>query len=352
MEKKNQHYVPQFHLRQWSSNGKLISVYNKYSQRFVDNKGSIRNLASRDYFYDKNGEAEKMLGKIESSLSPLYRKIIGAKSTLDLTALEQNLLYLHFILSNERTDAAGQDYKELVKTVTQESLKLYQAHGRYMDIDADTIKEKVDVQFSCNDGINVAFKYYPLIIDLPIAVIQNTSNVEFITSDYPSIKYNYWGKVRNLKCGWGVCSIGLMFILPISPRVALIAYDPVVYTVKNLRGGVVKIKNDSDITEINRLMLLNSNQNVFFSERIPFHYINKLISPIKEYIVPQKTVQTLGSTGNLLIVNSSRKINYKATFKFLTICPDWLSLEVPMYSNLLRPTSKDIAKHLGLSIES
>ena len=46
MKTKNQHYVPQFHLRQWSSDGKLISLYNKYNKVFVDNKGSIKKLAS------------------------------------------------------------------------------------------------------------------------------------------------------------------------------------------------------------------------------------------------------------------------------------------------------------------
>ena len=76
MKTKNQHYVPQFHLRQWSSDGRLISLYNKYNKKFVDNKGAIKNMASRDYLYDKNGEVESLFCKIESKLSPLYQKII------------------------------------------------------------------------------------------------------------------------------------------------------------------------------------------------------------------------------------------------------------------------------------
>jgi hypothetical protein len=73
MKTKNQHYVPQFHLRQWSSDGKLISLYNKYNKKFVDNKAAIKNMASRDYLYDKNGELENLFCKIESKLS-LYTK--------------------------------------------------------------------------------------------------------------------------------------------------------------------------------------------------------------------------------------------------------------------------------------
>ena len=175
MEKKNQHYVPQFHLRQWSSNGKVISLYNKYNQKFVDNKGAIKHLAARDYLYDKNGALEDILGKIESHLSPLYQKIINAVSLSELTDLEWELLYLNFILSNERTYATGKDFEELVKTILQASLKMYQAHGQYTDIDDDTIKEKVYVQFSCAKAIKNTFKYYQLIEDLKICLIQNTS---------------------------------------------------------------------------------------------------------------------------------------------------------------------------------
>lgn len=353
MKTKNQHYVPRFHLRQWSSDGRLISLYNKYNKKFVDNKGAIKNMASRDYLYDKNGELESLFCKIESKLSPLYQKIISTCSLSELTDLEQELLYLHFILSDERTDAAGKDYGELVKVQLQASLKIYQAHGRYTDIDADAIKEKIGIQNPCNKAIEAAFKYYPLIMDLKISLLQNTSNVEFITSDYPSIKYNLWSNIRKMYSGWGLSSVGIVYILPISPKLALIAYDPVIYNIKNLKNNIAKIRNDSDINEINRLMILNSDQNVFFSSNIPFHYLTRLISPIKEYIIPANTVQLLGNTEGFLIAASSRRIKYKANLKFLSILPESLDWEVPLdAAGLLRPTSEEIAKNIGINLKA
>lgn len=352
MEKKNQHYVPQFHLRQWSNDGKLISLYNKYNQKFVDNKGAIKHLASRDYLYDKNGEVEDLLGKIESHLSPLCQKIINTVSLAELTDFEWNLLYLHFILSDERTVAAGKDYEELEKAKLQASLKICQAHGRYTDIDADNIKEKVEVQFSCNNAIKAAFKCYPLIMDLKISLIQNTSNVEFVTSDYPSIKYNLWSNIRKLHSGWGLSSVGLMYILPISPKLALIAYDSVIYNIKSLKKDIVKIKNDADINEINRLMLINSDQNIFFSSNIPFHYINRLILPIKEHIKHPNTVQAFGNTESILIASNVRSIKYNANFRFLSILPESLEWSAPAHAaGLLRPTSEDFAKKICINIE-
>ena len=108
--------------------------------------------------------------------------------------------------------------------------------------------------------------------------------------------------------GWGLSSVGIVYILPISPKLALIAYDPVIYNIKNLKNNIAKIRNDSDINEINRLMILNSDQNVFFSSNIPFHYLTRLISPIKEYIIPANTVQLLGNTEGFLIAASAKRI--------------------------------------------
>lgn len=352
MQKKNQHYVPQFHLRQWSNDGKLISLYNKYKKVFVNNKGAIKKLASRDYLYDKNGEVEELLGKIEAQISPLYQKIIRTGSLSGITDFERELLYLHFVLSDERTDAAGKDYEALEKAKLQASLKIYQAHGRYTDIDADSIGNQVEFKFSSNKAIQAAFKYYPLIMDLQISLIQNTSGVEFITSDYPSIKYNLWSNIRNLYSGWGLASVGILYILPISPKLALIAYDPVVYSIKNLKNNVVKIKNKSEINEINRLMIVNSDQNIFFSSNIPLHYINRLILPITEHIKPPNTVQLLGNNERILIANNVRRINYKAKLRFLSVSPETLEWSVPGHAaRILRPTSEDIAKDIGVNLK-
>jgi hypothetical protein len=221
-----------------------------------------------------------------------------------------------------------------------------------MDLDAETIQEHIHLEFPCNQSIEAALNYYPLMMDLNISLIQNVSNVEFITSDYPCIKYNWWSVSRNLYSGWGTSSVGIMYILPICPRLALIAYDPVIYSIRNLKNNIAKIKNDSDINEINRLMLLNANQNVFFSKNISLHYVNKkLIPSIKEYNKPPCAVQSLGNTGSILVIGGARKIHYRANFKFLSIFPESSEWAVPSHAaGLLRPTSEEIAKSLGISI--
>ncbi len=347
MKVKNQHYIPQFHLRRWSLDGKVISLYNKNNQIFVDNKGAIKNLASRDYFYDTDGSVEKQLSIIESHVAPVYQKIIATESLSELVEDEIGILYLHIALFNERTAAAGEDYEKLVKAQIQTSLKVCQAHGRYLEIDANTIKDKFKVQFQCSSSIRNGILSSPLIEDLKLSLIKNTSDVEFLTSDYPVIRYNLWSIIRKLYSGWGMCNVGLMFFLPISPKFALIAYDPVIYKIKNLQNNVVSINNKSAINEINSLMLLNSNENLFFSPNIPLHYIKRLISHMGDYMKPHDPITVFGSGDHYYVLDTVRKISYKANLSFITILQESLDWPVPKGLNgLLRPASEAMAKRI------
>lgn len=351
-KKKNQHYVPQFHLREWSDDGKLISLYNKYNSIYVDNKGAIKNLASKNHLYDKDGSLENVFGTIEATIAPICKKIIKSQSLSELSEFELEAVYFHAIMCNERTAAAGEDFEEMMLTTLQTSLRMYQAHGRYTEIDVDTIKDKLYVDFPCSKPILAAIKYYPLILDLKISLIKNTSNVDFLTSDYPTIRYNLWSLKRGLYSGWGMSSVGIMYILPISPKLALMIYDQVVYKIKNLRNNTVSIKNDSEINELNKLMFLNSNENLFFSSNVPLHYIKKIESSIKSYIKSPKPVTVLGNTEGFFIANSTRRISYKANLNFLTILKESLEWYVPSHAaGLSRPTSEEIAKEIGIKLD-
>ena len=113
-KKKNQHYVPQFHLREWSDDGKLISLYNKYNSIYVDNKGAIKNLASKNHLYDKDGSLENVFSTIEATIAPICKKIIKSQSLSELSEFELEALYFHAIMCNERTAAAGEDFEEMM----------------------------------------------------------------------------------------------------------------------------------------------------------------------------------------------------------------------------------------------
>ncbi|HEX2983013.1 MAG TPA: DUF4238 domain-containing protein, partial [Ignavibacteriales bacterium] len=61
-ERKNQHFVPQFYLRNFSENKKSLCDYNLSNNKYIKN-ASIKDMASQNYFYGKDENIEKLLSK-------------------------------------------------------------------------------------------------------------------------------------------------------------------------------------------------------------------------------------------------------------------------------------------------
>ena len=89
---KNQHYIPQFYLRGFSSNEKQISLFNFKRQKFVDGASIADQCSKKDFYKSKAREkAEQMasqlgvkLGKVvsfsENFYTPYFKSLDFAES--------------------------------------------------------------------------------------------------------------------------------------------------------------------------------------------------------------------------------------------------------------------------------
>ena len=77
-ETKNQHYVPQFYQRFFSSdqNHKTIGAYAIKQRKYIP-MAPIKNQSSGDYFYSDNQKIEDALGRMEALASEVINKIIS-----------------------------------------------------------------------------------------------------------------------------------------------------------------------------------------------------------------------------------------------------------------------------------
>lgn len=331
MEKKNQHYVPQFHLRQWSFDEKRISLYNKHNKVFVDSKASIKNIASKDYLYGKTPHIEDFLGQIEIKASLLYKKLMSNNSINCLTEEEQAFVCLHLTICNERSLQGIDDKENLIKTYNQMKKSNLNLNN----------KEETDYAFQAAfSSLDTAIAFYPILWDLKLGLIKNDTEVEFITSDYPTIKYNPWSVKRNLLSGWGMSSLGLMLIMPISPRLAIIAYDDMLYTMKDENFGLISINKKNQINEINKLMIINSQDNIFFTSNTPIQYLKNLIKRIPHPISVEYGTSSLSKT---ILFYQTARISYQANFSFFDIIKGAMEIPVPNNAKgLLRPASEEL----------
>ena len=76
-EAKQQHYVPQFYLRNFAigAKGKALGMFNIKSDRFIP-CASLRDQASKDYFYGKDGRIEQVFPKLEGLVATTISEIL------------------------------------------------------------------------------------------------------------------------------------------------------------------------------------------------------------------------------------------------------------------------------------
>jgi Protein of unknown function (DUF4238) len=69
----------------------------------------------------------------------------------------------------------------------------------------------------------------PLLTDLRVRIVENRTDIDFVTSDDPAIATNKWMSQKMNAEGFGVMSSGYILIMPLTPRLAVLSYDNRVY---------------------------------------------------------------------------------------------------------------------------
>lgn len=345
MKRKNNHYVPQFHLRQWSHNNRGVSSYNKRNKKYVPYR-PIQHTASKDYFYGKDTITEEVLGDFESQIAPVYQKIFNQKNLNNFSDIEKELLLLQLAMSDSRTLEAGNVFEQYSKEIFKKLVEFENAKGTttLKPEDMDDIK----IVDSSHIPLTNAMQYYMVLADLKFVLIRNTSNVEFLTSDSPSVLYNHWFAHRKIyQNGWGQASAGVTIFMPISPHMAIMAIDTSIYEItKPLQHNDTLILNqDGQINELNKLILADSNNEVFFSPNVKESYIKRLLKTIPE--IEQERVSVLENGNQTMFLYSEKRVWFSLNLTFLKVHKDFANLPIPQdMRGLVRPFAEATLYHL------
>lgn len=348
-KKKNNHYVPQFHLRKWSKNKKTIMVYNVAKDIYIK-EASIKNQASKNYLYGHNNNFEDIMGQIETYANPIYEKIILNQNINCLNDNELDFIYFFVNLCNERSNSRANELSYIVTEIAKVYLKMSKANNA-KDTEKITYEdiENLDLHYENPNilPVQTIAKYYGLTYDLACVLIHNKSKYEFLTSDYPTIVYNLFSNVHGLFSGWGMSSGGIIYILPISPRFAIMLYDSCAYDCK-INNRIIEIKKESDINEINKLTILNCEYCVYGSENVPHNYLKNLKKGLKLKKNEPLEIMEDNLKESLILIHRKR-LNYTALFSFLKINKKYNSTPVPLNSaGIIRPQSIEMEGKLNV----
>jgi len=271
-EKKNQHFIPKFYLRNFSYQGNQnqIGLHN-YDSGFTHQTAKLKTQGSRNFFYGKDGKIEDILSDIEGQLATTIKQIILDEKP-PIKGSQNHHILLYFIALTHLRNPISINHILGSREQLKKQLKLI-----YPDTDTNHLVPPI----SHDEAISLTLSGIPSVIetmlDLSFKVLKNQTSNPFITSDFPIIKYNQFLELKKWnysKTGYGV--IGLQIFIPLNNELCIVFFDPAIYKVGNKKDHKVIISDKKDIDVLNTLQFTNCLENVYFSDKASIDYIKEL----------------------------------------------------------------------------
>ncbi|MDJ0798659.1 MAG: DUF4238 domain-containing protein [Calothrix sp. MO_167.B12] len=294
---KNQHYVPQCLLKHFSwddRNLKRINIFDTVRSTTRYNQ-AIKEVFSRNYFYDRDNSVEDLLGnEIESPASPIIDEIIegniddllnfsGNKSS-DKKFIENKFKLVKFIICLlYRTPEAREKSLSSIQTHIQSIVRELLRQNNFDPEEASKGYLNVEDKSSLGSLITLQSAIdYLLLIDLDFHIIKNETDIEFFISDHPVFRYNWFYRDLQHISITSLAAKGLQLFLPLSPSLTLCLYDSGVYKYGDRKSWITYVRNSSDIELLNSFQIINSESIIgFYSQKCEAH-IRQLYNRFKD----------------------------------------------------------------------
>ncbi|MDZ5782390.1 DUF4238 domain-containing protein [Marinococcus luteus] len=185
MSKKSNHYVPQFYLKNFSYNRKSVGMYHVERKKYIPH-ASIKNVACKDYLYGKDGNLEDWFQVVESQASRVISNLIQTEKFPPKSSDDYKLLLIFILLSEARTLQSADKLEEMLSFLANKAAEYVPSLSKEEQEDRFAVKSEIPNA----PGIDVAVKYFPVIMDLKAILIKTANDRTFMTSDNPVMKYN------------------------------------------------------------------------------------------------------------------------------------------------------------------
>ena len=259
-ENKRHHYVPRFYLKHFSPDGKSVSLFNCKLAKTIP-VASYKAQCYRDYFYGKDQVLEKILAEIEGESATTLGSIIENETLPAGARAEQLAVFL--MAQHGRTPAAA----ALVEMIGDRMDAAFGELTAGEDL-AEEMPSFRDVD-PLLLSVHLSIKAYKTLADLEARLLMAPPACEFITSDMPVVFYNqlfaYRPRADAASPGW----LGFQLFFPIAPRLALMLFDPHVYSVAphSPNKGFIQLTSSRDVDQLNGLQIASAEENVYFHDR-------------------------------------------------------------------------------------
>lgn len=292
----NQHYVQQFYLKQFSSDGKTLRAYDMRNHKILPKRYSISSICSGDFFYaqqtgkydDVSQEIEVSFKLIEDLFADSYESICEeirgtnaiSENTLRVLSLYMSLSHLRTLHQRESIHRTAEDaFKQVGRIIAADKEQFYrlteQAHKRALE---DEEKEGArQMLLNANYNVEMDNTYHLRMLEQVPGIasiffhkvwriyIADFIDGIFLTSDTPVIEV-----FPEQKGFYGAHIFERTHYFPLSPNILIEIsemYDGQTKKVKRQR-----LKDNHDLDEFNRLRFAWSHRYVYSDQETDFRY--------------------------------------------------------------------------------
>lgn len=322
-ETKRQHYVPRMLLRNFTRDGKRISL-------IVDGKridgASIKNQCYGDYFYGSDNVMEKSFADSEEKMAAFLGDLAPNRFAA-MTGDEVQELRLFLAYQHIRTKGAAEHVSKFMGSMAKAVLKStaeLNKNGEFTVQDLEDVE--IGVENAQNDALWIGTKSLPVLFDLAVKFIATDRTPGFVVADHPVVAYNQFAEhhpiLSRYPGGVGLANKGLQLFMPLSPNMLLALYDPSTYEYSG--KGFVCRAGPSDVAFLNRMQAVNALSCIYFHEdRLDQQSLSDLVTTRKHHpslykkqtILGAMTDKPDGTKGQFIInMNSQLRLGAKLSF--------------------------------------
>lgn len=254
---KSQHYVPRCYLRSFcaDSEGAAINVFNMARELPIE-AAPAKGQCARPYFYGRDGKLERALQEPEGQYSEIMRRVVD--DAYAATPADISILHSFMLLQSYRSAAW-----------IEGEIRLAEAE-RAMVADEATTELLESLVVTHEMALQLALSAFRNSIEitthLQTRIVLNRTPMPFFTSDDPVVYTNRFHLQKGVLGGASIGSPGAMLLMPMTPRLLLLSFDPAVYRLEKRLGELGVIDRKSDVVAFNDLQAVRGHANLYFRD--------------------------------------------------------------------------------------
>lgn len=254
---KSQHFVPRCYLRAFCADdeGAAINLFNMARERSIES-APAKGQCAKPYFYGRDGALERALQEPEGEYAEIMRRVVDDPNSVT----QADILRLHaFMLLQSYRSAAW----------IEGEIRLAKAE-RAMVADEATPELLESLVMTHEMALHLALYAFRNSVGstahLRTRIILNRTAVPFFTSDDPVVYTNRFHLQKDVLAGAGLRNPGAMLLMPLTPQLLLLSFDPAIYRLEKRLGELGVIDRVSDVAAFNDLQAICGHANLYFRD--------------------------------------------------------------------------------------